>query len=240
MTGRRQAPTVENWARLVRTFYDEYAKILPGRRSAFIGDLSARLGSSTNTIRRWIAAYEYLVGRGADPEVLVTRPPPVMSVEAVARVGRIDREREASLFQGLIEGQGTILSYQAALKEAERRASVGSVKGLLDVRLSDLLSGRSLGEKQWIPASAPFGPVAIFGGGFAAVAVFRFAADHPHRSDRDFQSLVQSSVLGWLIRGELVVVCTEVELPILRGTIERARPEIRSRAEFHRCRLVLD
>ncbi|MDT3685938.1 MAG: hypothetical protein RO009_12965 [Pseudorhodoplanes sp.] len=125
---RRAAPT-SDWLSFIRPHFDLYRTLPWGKQKEFIDRLAREEGQSANTLRRYIAAAEFLEGFG------ITRFPanierlPVAAVEAIGRISRKDPARGRALLDDLLSGIGTIRGLKKQLA-AMPRASTLSRKPL--------------------------------------------------------------------------------------------------------------
>jgi hypothetical protein len=93
-----------------RSYLDAYRLLPHGSRAGFLRDLAKQHDRAQNTMYRIFRALDYLEKH----RIRVPDSVALMSVEAAARVGPVDPEREAELLIQLQNGQGTIESFRRA------------------------------------------------------------------------------------------------------------------------------
>jgi hypothetical protein len=106
--GGWRAEPISDWLGFIRPHFESYRTLPWGQQREFIEKLSKTAGSSTNTLRRFIAGAELLEGFGitAIPPDLTRLP--IASVEAVGRISKRDPARGRFLLDQLLRGAGTI------------------------------------------------------------------------------------------------------------------------------------
>jgi hypothetical protein len=105
-----------DWLALIRPHLVSYFNLPRGQREPFAMDLAARLGLKVNTVQRQLLAAQYLRAKGLD-----NLQAPLLSVEAVARVGRYNRRHELDLLKSLADGTGDTDFYRQQAEEAAHR-----------------------------------------------------------------------------------------------------------------------
>lgn len=103
-----------NWIELALPFWEEF-KVTPRSHRAHLLDIiSKETGKAPNTVYRQLVALAYLQSKGLDLNQLARNHPPLMSVEAIARVGKKDPRQEAELLSRLLAGQGSVASFRSS------------------------------------------------------------------------------------------------------------------------------
>lgn len=105
-----------SWLEIIRPHLETYFTLPRGQRDAFARDLAARFNLRTNTVQRQLLAAKYLRERGLN-EIHA----PLLSVEAIARVGRYSRREELDLLQSLANGAETTEFYRQRAEAAAQR-----------------------------------------------------------------------------------------------------------------------
>lgn len=172
---KRAAPT-SDWLGFIRPHFEAYRTLPWGKQKEFIDKLAHEEGQSANTLRRYIAAAEFLETFG------VTRFPqniermPVAAVEAIGRISRKDPARGRSLLDDLLSGVGTIRGLKKQLAAMPRYSaaskSLTTAKSLSQRQFTADIEGMIAGTPQrrdWMPPellTLPFsdwvGPVNVF------------------------------------------------------------------------------
>jgi hypothetical protein len=108
-SGRRmRADPIPDWLGFIRPQLHSYQRLPWGGQQAFIKKLSQRTGSSENTLRRFIAAAEFLEGYGITTLAAGRRPLPIAAVEVIGRISKKDPARGRMLLDKFMNGVGTI------------------------------------------------------------------------------------------------------------------------------------
>lgn len=125
-TGRKRAAPITDWLGFIRPHLEIYSTLPWGEQKEFIEKLARKEGQSVNTLRRYIAAAEFL-------EVLgITRFPenvermPVAAVETIRRISRISPAHGRALLDDLMRGIGTIRSLKEQLAAISGRRRIYS------------------------------------------------------------------------------------------------------------------
>ncbi len=221
------------WIRNASVHYRKFQRVADGQRNAFFKDLAAQTGHSTNTLRRQLSALGYLVSMGVEIETIEVQPA-LMSVEAVARAGRLDAMAEARLLRELLKGQGNREYFrgQAAAIEEARWTRPLPDAGEIDLPslLAKHIEGDVSGAKTVIAYSAsPLEPYAFVETPEGRVDIYRVSHQDPRIRIPHFRLLLLASVLASLVSVHQVIVCTDIALIELADLQEQLRLEIRSR-----------
>jgi hypothetical protein len=133
--GRKRAAPTANWLGFIRPHFEVYRMLPWGGQRAFIDKLARAEGQSANTLRRYIAAAEFLESFGISkfPEGIVHVP--VASVEAIARISKLAPARGRALLDDLTAGMGTIRGYKEELSYL-KKTRTGTESGLDIKRIS--------------------------------------------------------------------------------------------------------
>lgn len=121
-TGRpeRAAPTTD-WLSLIRPHFENYRNLPWGKQKDFIDKLAYHEGQNANTLRRYIAAAEFLESFGITQFPQGIERMPVASVEAIGRISRKDPVRARALLNDLLNGVGTIRGLKKQLSALPKR-----------------------------------------------------------------------------------------------------------------------
>ena len=104
---KRRAPPKAQWLDFIRPHVDRYGQLPRGEQKKYIEDLSNLTGTSVNTLRRFIAAAQYLEANGIREFPKGVTRMPVGSIEFIMRIGKRDPERARYLLSGLGRGNWT-------------------------------------------------------------------------------------------------------------------------------------
>ena len=120
MPGGR-APQLTDWLTFIRPHAERYRELPRGQQKQFVENLEKKTGRSVNTLRRYIAAAEFLEGHGvtAWPDGVKTFP--VAAVEAIARASRKDFAAGRELIEELLRGEGSIRGAKVGAERAMRK-----------------------------------------------------------------------------------------------------------------------
>ncbi len=253
------------WIERALTYFDDYKLLSRGQRAAFIAKVSEEIGQSKNNTWRQFAALQYLSGKGVDLRELAGKPLALMSIEAVARIGRIEPARESTLFREMLEGHGTIEHFRKEVEKAERerQSNVRAGDNVANMKLSFLLEKYVARHDCWpnsrfqiqFPVSGPLWPLVVvdhlYGHGYddshqerrqARIRTVFFRVDHaaPIALAPQFQALIEGKVLRSLVTCDQVIVCTNMALSELDKTIRQMRPEIAVRLVIEHCDVEVD
>ncbi|MGB9117433.1 hypothetical protein, partial [Bradyrhizobium sp.] len=122
MVEKRAAP-ITDWHGYIRPHLRAYEELVPGKQGECIAKLSRKVGSSDNTLRRFIAAAQFLEAMGITELPTDRRRMPVAAVEAIARIGKRDPGRVRPLLAELAEGEHTIRDLKDELSQMPRGKS---------------------------------------------------------------------------------------------------------------------
>ncbi len=110
------------WLAYIRPHVRPYQALGRGDRRDYIAKLSKRVKLSDNTLRRFIAAAQYL-----DAEGITELPPgvrmPVAAVERVARIAAREPDKRQQLLKDVAEGRLTIAQLRGLLKKSSKSAA---------------------------------------------------------------------------------------------------------------------
>lgn len=249
----RQMPSSErsvdgSWLGRTLPAYADYKKTATGQRHTLYDRVAHETGLAANTVRRALSALAYLERKGVDLGSLSSGPP-IMAIEAAARVGRIDVVAEASMLRRVLAGEGTVLEFRA---EAERilaaRAEPKSVSAptvLLSHAITDALGGNYRIERVERSREDPLRPIVLvitsdngrFGPSFA---VFGFQASSSILREPNAQLLIEGTVLRSVVMGYRVVVYHDSALAELEKTVSMMSEDMSHSITFERGLLVDD
>lgn len=251
---KRPRHRTDNWLRDALPHYRTYQSVALGHRSAFFTRLSSETGLAQNTLRRQMAALAYLESKRLDLETLIDVCPPVMAIEAVARIGKVNTAGERKNLDRLLARHGTVGEFLAEAKRFEASASK-KFDQLPRVKLSTILS-RDLfskpellrpqepGEGSWAQfdfhlwfVTGPYLTVDQGPGGVVDIII----ADHkgtPPTARTAEQ--IELSVLRSLATNDRTILCTDFEVGQLDETLLRMKPELRQKLFVWRCTVDLD
>ncbi len=121
-TGKKRIPRkprarpITQWLDFIRPHVDRYGQLPRGERKKYIEELSNLAGTSVNTLRRFIAAAQYLEGNGIREFPKGVTHMPVASIESIMRIGKHDPEHARYLLGGLGRRHWTIRRLRAELE----------------------------------------------------------------------------------------------------------------------------
>jgi len=164
----RPGRVANDWLAYIRPHLRPFEALGRGERGDYIAKLSKKVRLSDNTLRRFIAAGQFLEAEGITelaPDVRM----PVAAVERVARIAVRQPERRRKLLADVSEGKLTIMQLRELLKKSTRSArrpggaahvtsSVDLVARELEIRnickQSDVVLGRADEEELgWLLAT---------------------------------------------------------------------------------------
>jgi hypothetical protein len=115
------AKSFNDWLGFIRPHLAAYERLARGKRKGYVAKLAEKRGLKANTLRRYIAAAQFLEAEG------ITSLPtggegrmPVGSVERIARIGKRDPARVKQLLNELAEGKWTTEQLLRQLKRAPK------------------------------------------------------------------------------------------------------------------------
>lgn len=156
MPGGR-APQLRDWLTFIRPHAERYRALPRGQQKQFVDNLENKTGRSVNTLRRYIAAAEFLEGHGITTWPDGVRTLPVAAVEAIGRASRKDFAAGRKLLEELLRGEGTIRGVKVGVERALRKrrpkplldkGEAGGVAIIADVRA---FASNLYGEANWLP-----------------------------------------------------------------------------------------
>jgi hypothetical protein len=124
-------PKLPNWLAYIRPHIEPYQALGRGERRKYIEKLSKQTKLSDNSLRRFIAAAQFLEAEG------ITDLPsggrlPLGAVENIARIAALDPSRRRTLLDEVAAGRMTIdqvaLELEKTRKRAKRRADEGPLR----------------------------------------------------------------------------------------------------------------
>jgi hypothetical protein len=164
---KRAKPT-SDWLGFIRSHYEAYRTLPWGQQKAFIDKLARDHGQSANTLRRYIAAAEFLESFGVTRFPQGIKQVPVASVEAITRISKLDPARGRYYLDSLMQRVGTIRWYKAELADLTRnRAEINRQpdgKRISEAAFRRHISagGRARWKGLWIRFAEWTGPTALF------------------------------------------------------------------------------
>lgn len=230
---------------------DDFRATPPDRRVSFAQKLGRTLGIAGNTAWRQLAALTYLADRGVDLSAVCEKPPALMAIEAVARLGRLDPDAEAQMIPVLLKGgKGTNYFREAVETAKSPRENLLPVRNLSDVlfeavddsyRVNPLESPDEAPEISiQFPAFNPLRPLVAVDLRGQKYAFFRVDCAHPITREARYQLLIEGAVLRALVTSQRVTVCTNLGLPDLEETARAMREDLRARLDIRHCDLAID
>ena len=108
-----------NWLGYIRPHIRPYEALGPGERLKYIAKLSKATKLSDNSLRRFIAAAQFLEGEGIT-ELSPGRRMPVAAVERIARIAAREPERRRQLLDDLAAGNLTVEQLVLELKKSKQ------------------------------------------------------------------------------------------------------------------------
>jgi hypothetical protein len=115
----RPGRVANDWLPYIRPHLRPYEALGRGERRDYIAKLSKKVRLSDNTLRRFIAAAQFLEAEGITempPEVRM----PVAAIERIARIAARQPERRRKLLEDVAEGRLTILQLRELLKRSRK------------------------------------------------------------------------------------------------------------------------
>jgi hypothetical protein len=117
----RPGRIANDWLAYIRPHLRPFEALEHGERGDYIAKLSKKVRLSDNTLRRFIAAAQFLEAEGITelaPDVRM----PVAAVERVARIAARQPERRRKLLEDVSEGKLTIMELRELLKKCRKSA----------------------------------------------------------------------------------------------------------------------
>jgi hypothetical protein len=113
----------QDWLSFIRPHLLPYDALgVSGERLKYIAKLSKETGLSDNSLRRYIAAAQFLVAEGFT-EIPLGKRLPVAAVERIARIGALRPGVQQRLIHEVLGGHTSVASLASALDMAKRRAA---------------------------------------------------------------------------------------------------------------------
>jgi hypothetical protein len=123
-------PTLPNWLAYIRPHVQPYLKLGRGERQSYIKKLVKQTKLSDNSLRRYIAAAQFLEAEGITDLPPVGRLP-LGAVENIARIAAHDPSRRRTLLEEVAAGNMTIdevaVELEKTRKNAKRRVNAAPV-----------------------------------------------------------------------------------------------------------------
>ena len=124
-------PTLTNWLAYIRPHIKPYLALGRGERREYIEKLSEETSLSDNSLRRYIAAAQFLEAEG-----ITDLPPggrlPLGAVENIARIAAHDPSRRRTLLEEVVAGNMTIDQVAAELRGAQ---TVGDTEAIINTKV---------------------------------------------------------------------------------------------------------
>jgi hypothetical protein len=117
----RPGRVANDWLPYIRPHLRPYEALGRGDRGDYIAKLSKKVKLSDNTLRRFIAAAQFLEAEGITELRPDTRMP-VAAVERIARIAARQPERRRKLLEEVAEGRLTIMQLRDLLKKSPKAA----------------------------------------------------------------------------------------------------------------------
>jgi hypothetical protein len=139
----------KEWLSYIRPHLQRYEALGSGARGDYIAKLSKQVKLSDNTLRRFIAAAQFLEAEG-----ITELPPggkmPVAAVERIARIAAREPERRRELLRDVAAGKLTVVQLRAQLKKsataASKRSRAQAQEVPLEQRAKADLEAREIGK----------------------------------------------------------------------------------------------
>jgi hypothetical protein len=112
----------QDWLSFIRPHLLPYQGLGSGERLRYITKLSKETGLSDNSLRRYIAAAQFLEAEGYT-EIPTGRRLPVAAVERIARIAAIRPGTQRSLIDDVLRGGTSVASLAMTLDMAKKRAA---------------------------------------------------------------------------------------------------------------------
>lgn len=249
--------TEPNWIALSLPFFEEFQATTRSSRTAFLQRISDKVGKAPNTVYRQLHALAYLASKGVDLNQLALQYPPLMSVEAIARIGKEDPQQEADLLGQLLRGEGSVRGFRDAAIFKNRKSR--PLDALHRVALSQLLRAHLFPQSTYedLAAVPP-----LLGRGFSIAPLHErhqrsalvinqgvprkqtailIADDRdPLSHAPDFDILFEATILRSVVICDRVIVVTNMTLPRFDSTLAVMKPELRAIIHVERCDLDID
>lgn len=243
----------DNWLRDALPHYQVYKSVVPGRRTSFFEDLCKKTGLAVNTLRRQMFALNYLDSKNLDLNNFIYICPPVMAIEALARIGKIDVIKERRFLDHLLDRRVTIAEILSEAKIIEKSIYVPS-ENVIQLSLSEIIKnelfktprGKNSDTSQGSWANFEFhlwianGPYLTVDQGPGRVTDIIVASLKKDITEIKNFSQLENSVFRSLLTSDRTILCTDMEIPRLNETVNRMKPDIRSKLIIRYCRLVVD
>lgn len=117
----RPGRIANDWLAYIRPHLHAFEALGRGERGDYIARLSKKVRLSDNTLRRFIAAAQFLEAQGIT-ELAPNVRMPVAAVERVARIAARQPERRHKLLEDIVEGRLTIVQLREILKQSVKNA----------------------------------------------------------------------------------------------------------------------
>lgn len=246
-----------NWIELALPFWEEFKATPRPYRTALLRRISNQVGKAPNTVYRQLAALSYLQSKGLDLNQLALNYPPLMSVEAIARVGKKDPRREDEFLSRLLAGQGSVATFRNLADVYFTSSSPHDVAHR--VKLSQILQAYLLPQSRQTNQDSDQGRLGpgfsiaplheghqqssfIVHQGFPSRQTAILIADDrdPLTHARDFDILFEATILRSIVICDHVVVVKNMRLASFERTFSAMKPELRGLIDFVHCDPVID
>jgi hypothetical protein len=111
-----------NWLGYIRPHLQPYEALGPGERLKYIAKLSRATKLSDNSLRRFIAAAQFLETEGITELPSGSRLP-VAAVERIARIAALEPDRPRQLLDEVVAGNLTVEQLVSELKKSKEKAA---------------------------------------------------------------------------------------------------------------------
>lgn len=232
-----------NWLDRALPFLERFRTAPFGEQRGVIKELAALTGQAENTARRMLVALQYLYDKGVDLPTMSARPP-VMSIEAVLRVGKRQAGLEDDLLRKLLRDEGTAADFR---KEADRLLGTLAVRTPITDRvekLSRLILGSIIPDPEhrpqfWAPTGSQPRPCVVVDVGSFRLSVFTVTGREPYLAKAIGYRLLEAAVLKAVVTSSRTVVCSEIPLDDLKKIRAEMRAE-QDNFEIEQCVLEDD
>ncbi|MBD3849409.1 hypothetical protein IED13_27230 [Bosea sp. SSUT16] len=232
-----------NWIDRTLPFLEGFRTAPFGQQRAVIQELAALTGQAENTARRALVALQYLDDKGVDLANLHVRPP-VMSIEAVLRVGKRQAGLEDDLLQKLLRGEGTAAEFREAADRlladlAVHKGGVSRVRKLSDIVIDHITPSSFVVPKFRQPLGPRPRPYVVVDIDKFRLVIFRVTGKEPALAKAIGYRLLEASVLQAVVTGSRTIVCSDIPLDDLEA-IRGDMGEWQDRLLIERCSLEDD
>lgn len=246
-----------NWIELALPFWEEFQATPRSYRTGLLHRISNQVGKAPNTVYRQLAALSYLRSKGLDLNQLALNQPPLMSVEAIARVGKKDPQRGNELLRRLLSGQGSVATFRSMADVYSTLSRPHDVAHR--VKLSQILQAYLSPQsprKEQDSNQGTLGPgfsiallheghqqsAFIVHQGFPSRQTAILIADDrdPLSHTRDFDVLFETTILRAVVICDHVVVVKNMRLASFERTFSAMKAELRGKVDLVQCDPIID